>query len=50
MRGERGFAYRTGFGAKVRKYSMFGHPFIGTVEGQRNTLGYLLDGALEHPF
>lgn len=50
VRGERGFAYRTGFGAKVRKYSMFGHPFIGTVEGQRNTLGYLLDGALEHPF
>lgn len=47
---ERGFAYRTGFGARVRQYSMFGHPYIGTLEGQRNTLGYLVDGAFEHPF
>jgi len=47
---ERGFAYRTGFGAKVRQYSMFGHPYIGTLEAQRNTLGYLLEGAFEHPF
>ena len=47
---ERGFAYRTGFGARVRQYSMFGHPYVGTLEAQRNTLGYLLEGAFEHPF
>jgi hypothetical protein len=47
---ERGFAYRTGFGAKVRQFAMFGHPYIGTVEAQRNTLGYLAQGAFEHPF
>lgn len=47
---ERGFAYRTGFGAKVRQYSLFGHPYVGTLEAQRNTIGYLLEGALEHPF
>jgi hypothetical protein len=47
---ERGFAYRTGFGAKLKQYSMFGHPYVGTLEAQRNTLGYLLEGALEHPF
>jgi hypothetical protein len=47
---ERGFAYRTGFGARVKQYSMFGHPYVGTLEAQRNTLGHLLDGELEHPF
>jgi hypothetical protein len=47
---ERGFAYRTGFGAKVKQYSMFGHPYTGMLEAQRNTLGYLLEGAFEHPF
>jgi hypothetical protein len=47
---ERGFAYRTGFGAKLKQYSMFGHPYVGLLEAQRNTLGYLLEGALEHPF
>jgi len=47
---ERGFAYRTGFGAKVKQYSMFGHPYVATLDAQRNTLGYLLEGAFEHPF
>ena len=47
---ERGLAYRTGFGTRMKQYSMFGHPYVGTLEAQRNTLGYLLSGALEHPF
>jgi hypothetical protein len=49
LRGERGFAYRNGFGARVKQYSMFGHPYVGTLEAERNTLGYLLEGAVEHP-
>ena len=47
---ERGFAYRTGFGARLKQYSMFGRPYVGTLEAQRNTIGYLLDGEFEHPF
>ena len=50
LRGERGFAYRAGFGARVLKYSLFGRPYVGMLEGQRNTLGYLLQSAFEHPF
>ena len=50
VRVERGFAYRTGFGAKVKQYSMFGHPYVAMLDAQRNTLGYLLEGAFEHPF
>lgn len=49
VRVERGFAYRTGFGARVKQYSLFGHPYVATLEAQRNTIGYLLDGELEHP-
>ena len=50
LRGERGFAYRAGYGARVLKYSLFGRPYVGMLEGQRNTLGYLLQSAFEHPF
>ena len=31
LRGERGFAYRNGFGAKVMQYSMFGRPYVATL-------------------
>jgi hypothetical protein len=47
---ERGYAYRTGFGARVMQYSMFGHPYVGSLDAERNTIGYVLGGALEHPF
>lgn len=50
LRGERGIGYRNGFGAIVRKYGLFDHPYVATFEGQRNTIGHLLDGAFEHPF
>lgn len=47
---ERGFAYRTGFGVRATQYALFGRPYLASVEGQRNTLGYVAAGALEHPF
>lgn len=50
LRGERGFAYRNGYGAILKKYGMFDHPYVATLEAQHNTLGHLLDGAFEHPF
>ena len=50
LRGERGFAYRTGYGVIVKKYGMFDKPYVATFEAQHNTIGHLLDGAFEHPF
>ena len=48
-RAERGYAYRAGFGLRGAKYSLFGHPYIASLEGQRNTLGYVASASLEHP-
>ncbi|MFI5257301.1 MAG: hypothetical protein ACHQRK_08575 [Gemmatimonadales bacterium] len=47
---ERGYAYRTGFGLHAMQYSIAGHPYIASIEGERNTLGYLASASLEHPF
>jgi hypothetical protein len=47
---ERGYAYQSGFGARVVDYAVLGRPYVATLEAQRNTLGYAAGGALEHPF
>lgn len=50
LSGERGFAYRNGFGADINKYSLFGHPYLARLDAERYTIGHLIEAALEHPF
>jgi hypothetical protein len=50
VRMERGYNYRTGIGGRVTDYATFGRPYVATVEGERQTIGYWLDSRLEHPF
>jgi hypothetical protein len=47
---ERGYAYRTGFGARIVDYAAFGRPFMATLEGERYTVGRRMNAMLEHPF
>lgn len=49
-RGERGYAYRNGFGLRVVDYATFGRPYVASFEGDRRTLGYLASFGVEHPF
>jgi hypothetical protein len=50
LMGERGFAYSNGYGVDIHKYSLFGRPYLATLDAERHTLGHLVDAALEHPF
>ena len=47
---ERGYAYQTGYGARMVEYATFGRPYVASLEARQNTLGHLVSTALEHPF
>jgi hypothetical protein len=47
---ERGYNYRTAVGGRLTDYATFGRPYVGTIEGERQTIGYWFDSRLEHPF
>jgi hypothetical protein len=47
---ERGFAYRTGFGAQATAYQSFGRPYTLSFVADRARLGSTLSVALGHPF
>jgi hypothetical protein len=47
---ERGFAYRSGYGARVVEYAVTGRPYVAVVEGFRHPLGYYANVELGHPF
>ena len=50
LRVERGYNYRTALGGRMTDYATFGRPYVATVEGERQTIGYWFDSRLEHPF
>ena len=47
---ERGYAYRTGFGARVVEYATFGRPVVSSLDAARLTLGHRIGATVEHPF
>lgn len=47
---ERGFAYRTGLGARFIDYATFGRPYATTIELFRHPHGFYRNGELAHPF
>ena len=47
---ERGYAYRNGFGVRLRDYATFGRPYVANLEVERLILGHHFAVALEHPF
>ena len=47
---ERGYAYRNGFGVRLRDYATFGRPYVASLEVARLILGHHFAVALEHPF
>ena len=47
---ERGFAYQTGYGARLVEYATFGRPYVASLQAERFTLGYRVGSSLEHPF
>jgi hypothetical protein len=47
---ERGYAYRTGFGARIVEYATFGRPYVASLEAERYTLGHRVGVSLAHPF
>lgn len=47
---ERGYNYRTALGGRVTDYATFGRPYVSTIEGDRQTIGYWLNTRMEHPF
>jgi hypothetical protein len=47
---ERGFAYRTGFGARVVEYATLGRPYVASLDAERHTIGHRIAVAFEHPF
>lgn len=47
---ERGYNYRTGIGGRVTDYATFGRPYVSTIEGERQTIGYWFNTRMEHPF
>ncbi|MDQ6831103.1 MAG: hypothetical protein M3081_19750, partial [Gemmatimonadota bacterium] len=47
---ERGFAYRTGFGARIDDYAFAFMPVRATIGGERDPLGSSWELGLSHPF
>ncbi len=50
LSGERGFAYRSGFGVRVAQYGAFGRPYTVVANAQRYPLGGEWSLAFAHPF
>lgn len=48
--GERGYAYRPGYGVLLAQYGAFGRPAVAAVELQRRPLGGLLQVGVAEPF
>jgi len=48
--GQRGHAYRDGFGIRVDHYAMFNGPYAASLEAERRTLGSNVGVALARPF
>jgi hypothetical protein len=48
--GERGFAYRSGFGARVVQYAAFGRPYTLAASAERDPLGGAWSLEFSHPF
>ena len=47
---ERGFAYRDGFGARMRHYHVLNRPYVLVLDGIRNPLGHDLTTTFGYPF
>ena len=47
---ERGFRYRTGYGARLVEYATFNQPVISTIEAFRHPRGYFGNVEMAHPF
>jgi hypothetical protein len=50
LSGERGFAYRSGFGVRLAQYGAFGRPYTLVANAQRYPLGGEWSLAFAHPF
>jgi len=48
--GQRGHAYRDGFGIRVDHYAMFDGPYAASLEAERRPLGSIVGVALARPF
>jgi len=48
--GQRGHAYRDGFGVRIDHYAMFNGPYAASLEAERRTLGSVVGLALARPF
>lgn len=50
VRGERGFAYRDGFGGRLQHSQLFGRPYTIAVAGERRPAGHWTVAEAGHPF
>lgn len=47
---ERGFAYRTGFGARFENYHVFDRPYMLTLVAERHPVSHEMSAGFSHPF